>query len=203
MLNQSPQFFGVVRSTVFAPSMCQSEVDGCNAILAAMAGAPISHAAYALATAFHETAHSMQPIVECGGPIYFTRMYDIRGARPAVAQRLGNTEPGDGARYFGRGYVQLTGRGIYRKVGSDLGLPLEQHPELALRPDVAANVMRRGMDEGLFTGRSFDTFLPPSGPASQSEFIEARRIINGSDRALLVAGYAVDFQKALQVGGWA
>jgi len=51
-----------------------------------------------------------------------------------------NTHPGDGVRYHGRGFIQLTGRENYRKVGNAIGLPLEEKPELAERPDVAAKV---------------------------------------------------------------
>jgi hypothetical protein len=203
MLRQPALFFMAVRGNVLGPVVTQSEVDGCNAILAAMQGSPIAHAAYALATAYHETAHTMQPIIECGGRAYFTRMYDCEGRRPKVAARLGNYKPGDGALFCGRGYVQLTGRINYAKAAKELDLPLEQHPEMALRPDVAAKIMRRGMDEGWFTGYGFDAFLPDTRPANAAEFIQARRIINGSDRAADIADYAKDFQAALQEGGWA
>ncbi|MFP5503245.1 MAG: peptidoglycan-binding protein [Candidatus Sericytochromatia bacterium] len=55
-------------------------------------------------------------------------------------KNLGNTQPGDGPRYKGRGYIQLTGRSNYRYFGQKLGLDLENHPELALRADVAARI---------------------------------------------------------------
>ncbi|MDB5097754.1 MAG: Membrane-bound lytic murein transglycosylase precursor, partial [Cyanobacteria bacterium RYN_339] len=53
---------------------------------------------------------------------------------------LGNTQPGDGPRYKGRGYIQLTGRSNYRYYGQKLGLDLENNPDLAMRPDVAARI---------------------------------------------------------------
>ncbi len=53
---------------------------------------------------------TMQPIKEYGGERYFYRMYDITGYRPGVAKHLGNLQPGDGARFPGRGLVQLTSR---------------------------------------------------------------------------------------------
>ena len=53
---------------------------------------------------------------------------------------LGNTQPGDGKRYKGRGYIQLTGRANYRTFGRALGLDLEGNPTLALQPAVASKV---------------------------------------------------------------
>jgi predicted chitinase len=76
---------------------------------------------------------------EVGDKRYFQRMYDKK-YKPAKAKGLGNTELGDGVRYRGRGYMQLTGRDNYRRVGRLLGMDLENNPELAARPDIAAQV---------------------------------------------------------------
>lgn len=194
-------FFDSCRAGVMGPTLDADEVSGAEAILDAMAGAPLAYVAYALATAWHETAHTLQPIREFGGPPYFRRMYDIEGQRPELARSMGNTSPGDGARYCGRGYVQLTWRANYRRAGEKLGHQLEDYPELAMRRDIAAQILRRGMEEGWFTGKAFDHFLPLSGPAPRPAFVEARRIINGKDKADLIAGYAMQFQAALQAGG--
>lgn len=51
---------------------------------------------------------------------------------------LGNVNPGDGVRFKGRGWLQITGRNNYRRVGAALGLPLLEHPELAALPENAA-----------------------------------------------------------------
>ena len=86
---------------------------------------------------------SFNPINEFGGTQYFTRMYEGR-------TDLGNTQPGDGARYHGRGFIQITGRANYRDYGKKLGVPLEEQPELALSPDVAARILARYFkDRGL------------------------------------------------------
>jgi putative chitinase len=190
------RFFAALRSGLFAPGLSQGEVDGINAILAACAGWPLSWTAYALATAFHETAHTMQPVVEFGGPAYFARMYDPEGLRPAVAARLGNTEAGDGCRFCGRGYVQLTGRANYERAG------LAEDPEKALEPAVAAAVLERGLREGWFGRRLMDV-LPLGGPARRAQFVAARRAVNGQDRAELIADYAMRFQDALIAAGCA
>ena len=197
------EFFDACRNGVMGPTLDAGEVSGAEAILAAMTGSPLAWAAYALATAWHETAHTMQPIKEYGGQSYFFRMYDIAGQRPALAKANGNTQPGDGARYFGRGYVQLTWRANYRCAGDRIGQPLEASPDLALQPAIAAQILRRGMEEAWFTGKDFADFLPRMGTAQRGDFIKARRIINGSDKAELIADYAVKFQAALYAGGWA
>ena len=79
---------------------------------------------------------SFEPINEFGGTKYFTQHYENR-------RDLGNTQPGDGARYHGRGFIQLTGRANYRSYGQKLGLPLEERPEQALKPEVAARILGR------------------------------------------------------------
>lgn len=77
----------------------------------------------------HESARFTR-MEEMGGTAYFTRLYGGR-------QDLGNTQPGDGARFHGRGILQLTGRANYRSVGAELGLDLIANPTLAASPSVA------------------------------------------------------------------
>ena len=90
-----------------------------------------------MSQASHETLGFFS-LVEMGTPQYFRR-YDPVHA-PARARTLGNTQAGDGVRYKGRGYIQLTGRYNYRRAGEALGLPLEAHPELAEQPHIAAKI---------------------------------------------------------------
>lgn len=193
-------FFAVLRGTNLRHQK-PSQVEGTEWLLEAMKGLRTSWVAYALATTWHETAATMQPIKEHGGPKYFFRMYDKAGARPHVARELGNTMPGDGALYAGRGYVQLTGRTNYDRAAKATGYPLVGNPNLAMRPDIAAEILRAGMVEGWFTGRGFARFLP-NVIGTLEQFTQARRIINGTDRAAKIAAYALDFQAALIAGGW-
>lgn len=90
-----------------------------------------------LAQCAHESLN-FQLMKELGDNNYFKR-YDIKYA-PERAKRLGNLRPGDGIKYVGRGFIQLTGRDNYRRAGKALGLPLEEKPELVERPDIAAKV---------------------------------------------------------------
>jgi predicted chitinase len=90
-----------------------------------------------LAQAAHES-HNFKSMVEYGGSLDF-RKYDLKFA-PKKARELGNIKIGDGARYKGRGYIQLTGRYNYKRAGQALGLPLEQNPELAEKPEIAAKI---------------------------------------------------------------
>lgn len=196
-------FFNALRSGLLGPHLSADEVDGLNALLAACREFPLSWTAYALATAYHETAGTMRPVREIGSDAYFRRMYDLTGDRPHVAERLGNIRPGDGVLYCGRGYVQLTGRRNYALAQDKLGVRLLDEPRLAERADIAAQILREGMTEGWFTGKRFADFLPAAGAASRAQFKAARRIINGVDRDVLIAGHAVQFQDALSAGGWA
>lgn len=198
-------FFNHMRGTgTIGPDVTQGEVDGCNAIIAACgeSGWPLADVAYALATAYHETAGTMKPIKELGGNAYYTRLYDITGQNPTRARNHGNTTPGDGSRYCGRGYVQLTWKVNYQKAGRALGVDLVSNPELAMQPEIAAKIMVRGMREGWFTARDLDDDLPRAGVATLDQFIRSRDIINGTDKAAKIAAEAMDFQNGLVAGGW-
>jgi predicted chitinase len=73
------------------------------------------------------------------GKDYFEKRYGVKYA-PKTAKILGNKAPGDGQKYYGRGFIQLTGRDNYRMAGQALGIDLLNHPELAAKPDIAAKI---------------------------------------------------------------
>lgn len=87
----------------------------------------------------HETL-SFTSFVEKGSPEYFKRMYDIKGKDPEKAKLLGNTKPGDGFKYRGRGYIHLTGKDNYAKAAKATGHDLVRNPDLAADPYVAADI---------------------------------------------------------------
>lgn len=181
-------FYSSVRP-MFHGILSQQQVDGIEALLAATEGQPITFRAYLLATAKHETADTMQPITEYGGRRYFDK-YDTG----KLAKALGNTPEadGDGYTYRGRGYVQLTGRANYAKAGDALGLDMLRKPDLALQPSVAALILVRGCCDGWFTGKKLADYLP-------GDYRGARRVVNGLDKADLIAGYAREFEAALRM----
>lgn len=178
-------FYKYVREA-FGP-LKQTQVNGFNVLLKATEGLPTSHRAYILATAWHETAATMQPIKEYGGHQYLDK-YDTG----RLAERLGNTpqDDDDGQLYAGRGYVQITGRANYRRFG------IELTPDDALKPEVAADIIVRGMTQGLFTGRKLYDYLFRD-VESLGSFTSSRKIVNGLDKSTQIAQHALKFQAAL------
>ena len=193
-------FFEAVRSPLFAGKLSASQVSGMEAILdeAGSRGTRLEWLAYMLATTFLETARTMQPIKEYGGKTYFTKMYDIKGSRPAKARELGNLTPGDGARYPGRGFVQLTGRTNYERAGRKIGVDLVTNPDAAMIPTNATKIMFVGMEEGWFTGKNLADYIKDG----KTDYYGARRIINGKDKAAEIATYAKAFEAALRAAGY-
>lgn len=155
----------------------------------------IPQMAYGLATVFHETARTMQPITEYGSTSYFNK-YE---PGTSIGKSLGNTKKGDGAKYKGRGYVMITGRANYQKAGDKLGVDLINNPELANDREIARKIMRMGCFEGWFTGKKFSDYINDD----EKDYYNCRRVINGTDKASTIAGYAEQFEDALEasIGG--
>lgn len=157
---------------------------------------PTAYLAYILATAYWETFPDMSPNRERGGDKYLTDMYDIRGRRPNMAKANGNTEPGDGVRYAGKGLAHVTWRNNYRMVDKRFGFRTEETPELMLQMEVAVPVLVTGMMEGMFTGVQLSEVIQTE-TESLEQFLDNRAIINGKDKALEIAKIAVKFQDAI------
>ena len=178
-------FFDSLRDS-FGP-LKQNQVTGIELLLQATDGLPIRHRAYILATAWHETGPAssnlhMTPRREIWGPTAAQTRYEGRAD-------LGNTQAGDGKRYMGRGYVQITGRANYHRASNIVGKDLVANPDLALDAEIAARIIVHGMTVGWFTGRKMGDF---------DSYVNMRRVVNGTDKADLIASYAEDFEMALK-----
>lgn len=203
-------FFASIKASLFGGRLGQKQVDGMNVLLDTQErhfpDMASDRLAYVLATIYHETGATMQPVKENGGSSYFQRMYDIRGARPAKARELGNLQPGDGAKFPGMGFVQSTGRANARKatklIREVLGdeVDFEKTPDLLMDPEYSAIIAFYGMVHGIFTGKKLSNYINNDGVEEKDEFTASRRIINGMDRSQLIASYAKKFIKAIQKG---
>lgn len=137
--------------------------------------------AYILATAFHES--------------HLGRLMEEFASGWAYEWRrdLGNVQRGDGPKYKGRGFVQITGRRNYSDWSRRLGIDLINNPEKALEPEIAAKILVQGSRDGTFTGRKLEDDI--SGV--KRDYYNARRIINGLDRATEIAAIAQNFYRVL------
>lgn len=182
------KFFVSVRASLFGGRLTAGQVQGMEAKLQAFreAGYSPAHAAYALATSFHETAKRMLPVRE--------------GLNVSDSWRARNLRYYP---YYGRGDVQLTWLINYQRADRELGLggKLVQNLDLALDPDISAKVMTLGMKEGWFTKKKLSDYLPATW-GTTDQFVQARKIINGTDRAADIAAYAIKFQQALKEAGY-
>jgi hypothetical protein len=106
---------------------------------------------------------------------------------------LGNNTAADAIAYKGRGYIQVTGKNNYDHWANELGVNLIDNPDVAASPDIAAQIAVEGLDKGSFTGVSLYNFVNPSG----TDFLNARKTVNGLDAAEKIAGLASGFASAL------
>ena len=170
-----------IREHIFHGRMSQSQWDGIDLLLRTWerrGHGDLRKCAYLLATVYHETGHTMQPVKEYG-----------RGR----GHPYGKPDPVTGCVYYGRGYVQLTHKYNYERMSDVCEADLVNDPDLACQPDIAAIIAFEGMWNGIFTGVSQYTFFTDD----KSDPVHARKIINGMDRAELIAGYYRHFHAAL------
>jgi putative chitinase len=186
------KFFSVVRSDLYGGIISQSQVDGFNFLLdvwerhfeEANPRDGTKWLAYCLATVYHETAMTIQPIDEYG---------------KGKGKKYGSPSGPHGQIYYGRGYPQLTWEDNYIKGERFLKeryaveVALHKEPHKMLEHEVSALVIYDGMVYGWFTGVG----LPKYFNASKEDPREARRIVNVMDKADLIAGYYHKFKKAL------
>jgi putative chitinase len=178
----------------------QGQVDTIKGLLAKAAHWPLSWVAYALATAWHEARFRHDREIGLGKG----KVYGRAGARSnkTIGPTYGGQIP------YGRGLTQVTWCDNYEWADAELAKARLIAPgellanfDLALRPDISVFLLVRGMETGAFTGRKLAHYLPER-LGTPAQYRECRRIINGLDKADLVAGYAERFEAALSAGGW-
>lgn len=167
-------FFDGIRGSPMPKKLNTKQVDGINFVLDEFERRKCNDLrwlAYMLATMTVETDWTMQPIREKDNQ-----------ARTYLKSK----------KYYpwiGRGYVQLTWDYNYKKMSKLLGVDLIKNPDLALDPKIAAEIMFQGMVDGIFTGKKLGDYFTKD----KSDWVNARRIINGLDRAAEIGGYAKQF----------
>jgi len=179
-----PDTFFARYRLAFGP-LGQYQVNGLSSMLAAAEAdssfTSVRQLGYAFTTVQRETnvggvvngryvPLTYNPITELGSYQYIMSHYQGR-------LDLGNTQPGDGWKFRGRGYVQITGRNNYAKFGRLLGVDLLDDPDLALKPEVAWAILSLGMLKGLFTGKKLSDYIPLDDRLP-ADYYDARRIIN-------------------------
>ena len=130
--------------------------------------------AYVLATVQHETAGTYLPI----------RERRASKDKQFKVYRLQSRYWLSG--YYGRGYVQLTHKANYEHFGDILKIPLVTQPDLAMVRDTACRILFEGMLKGSFTGKKLSDFISEQ----EMDYYHARMIVNGMDKARLIAGLA-------------
>jgi Chitinase class I len=157
-------------------SATNSQVSGCNDIIDAFLSnnlTDINQLAYILATVYHETAQKMQPVKEFGGIKYLMS----KAYYP----------------YYGRDLVQTTWKANYEKVKKFIGVDVVTTPDLIEQMPLAAKVAVVFMSKGWYTGKKLSDYIN----SETKDYKSARRIINGMDKADLIASHAAKFEKCL------
>lgn len=137
--------------------------------------------AYILATAYWETNQTVEPVRE--------------------AYWLSDDWRKSNLRYYpwyGRGFVQLTWEQNYIRAGKELSLDLTSDPDVVMYPDISAQILVHGSMQGWFTGRKIGDYIT----LHKSDFVNARRVINGNDKAKQIAKLAVAYDALLLAEGY-
>jgi len=140
--------------------------------------------AYILATIFHETNGTFEPVIEGYwlGNNRKNKLYNYYLKNNARALKSIFPDGVNGLTYEGRGFVQLTHDFNYDAFG------LKDNPDAAMEPETAFLVIEKGLANGTF-GHKLQSHVNET----KTDYINARRCVNGTDKARLIAGYAEQF----------
>jgi len=195
-------FFDHIRAAPFGGMLKQPQVEGMSAILdrweRTMAAEDERWLAYVLATVYHETARTMQPVRETLADsderaVAILEDAFAKGRLSWVKTPYWRPDE-DGKSWLGRGFVQLTHRRNYAAMADITGIDLVDAPERAMEMDAALTILFEGMRRGSFTGHKLADYFN----ASTEDWAGARKIVNGMDRAEQIGGYGRLFHAALR-----
>jgi hypothetical protein len=192
--------FDTLKKTLYKGPMTAQQVRGWNAVLDCWerdaTNNDLRWLAYEGATAHHETGGRMWPIIEATGAKDKTPIsVDTAIARLDRAWKAGKmpwvkrrywAKDARGISWLGRGLPQTTHEDNYKKAQALTGHPVHSDPENMLKIEYACDVMHKMMVTGKFTGHSLRNFFN----GTKCDWSGARRIINGTESAAKVAGYA-------------
>ena len=175
-------FYSCIREKGLFKTLTQAQVDSIDAILFECEKQGVSdlrQVAYILATPYHE----------CYNPKYpETRLTPIKEFGGETYLKSKKYYP-----YIGMGFSGLTWENNYAKEAKRLGIDLLNHPELILDIPTAANSHVYCMVHGSYTGKKLSDYIN----GDKCDFLNSRRIINGTDKAELVMSYAQKFLSCL------
>lgn len=184
--------FAYLRRSPFGGRLSTAQVRGVEVILSAWATLGLTDLrwlAYILATAFHETAGTMAPVRETLAKSDANAIAALDRAYAAGRLKQVKTPywrlDRDGKSWLGRGFVQLTHKRNYEAAGRMVGVDLVANPSKAMDLEIAARILVEGMIAGLFTSRKLADYFS----ATADDPAGARKIVNGTDKASLIATY--------------
>ncbi|AGH16000.1 hypothetical protein DVVG_00014 [Dunaliella viridis virus SI2] len=202
-------FFEALRkqdSGLFGTSLSQRQVEGTEALVDALSGFSLPHAAHVLAESYHETGGGMYPVKET----VFPHSKNKNPSDATVIARLDRAfakgqltwvrTPYWRGGMFGRGQIQITHEDNYRKASALVGVDLVSNPGRALELPISAKIAAEGCRSGMFTGLKLADFDGPDG----YDHHNARAIVNGDKHVMgaTMVKYGRAFEKALREAGW-
>lgn len=134
--------------------------------------------AYVFATTFHETKYTFEPVREA---FWLSEAWRKKNLRYYPL--------------YGRGYVQITWEDNYSYFTNLLGVDFLKFPDLAMVPKYAFQILVHGFANGVFTGKKISTYIN----SKTTNYVGARKCINGTDDDELIAAYAKLFENILKV----